>query len=49
MEVSLLKRLIVGAPMSLAQARHERLSKTVASPPFRRGVVVFDGPFHLGS
>ena len=34
MEMSLLKRLIVGAPMSLAQARHERLSKTVALAVF---------------
>jgi amino acid transporter len=34
MEMSFLKRLIVGAPMSLAQARHERLSKTVALAVF---------------
>ena len=34
METSLLKRLIVGAPMPLAQARHERLSKTVALAVF---------------
>jgi amino acid transporter len=34
MEMSILKRLIVGAPMSLAQARHERLSKTVALAVF---------------
>ncbi len=34
MKSGLLKRLIVGAPMSLAQARHERLSKTVALAVF---------------
>src|SRR5260370_322424 len=34
MEMSILKRLIVGAPMPLAQARHERLSKTVALAGF---------------
>jgi amino acid transporter len=34
METSLLKRLLVGAPMPLAQARHERLSKTVALAVF---------------
>jgi amino acid transporter len=34
MEISILKRLIVGAPMPLAQARHERLSKTVALAVF---------------
>jgi amino acid transporter len=34
MEMSILKRLIVGAPMPLAQARHERLSKTVALAVF---------------
>ncbi|HJV57900.1 MAG TPA: amino acid permease, partial [Methylomirabilota bacterium] len=34
MEMSFLKRLVVGAPMSLAQARHERLSKTVALAVF---------------
>src|SRR5438876_928629 len=34
MNASLLKRLIVGKPMPLAQARHERLSKTVALAVF---------------
>ena len=34
MEMSILKRVIVGAPMPLAQARHERLSKTVALAVF---------------
>jgi amino acid transporter len=34
MEMTFLKRLIVGAPMPLAQARHERLSKTVALAVF---------------
>lgn len=34
MRVSLLKRLLVGAPMPLAQARHERLSKTLALAVF---------------
>src|SRR5262250_549043 len=34
MKTGLLKRLLVGAPMSLAQARHERLSKTVALAVF---------------
>ena len=34
MEMSVLKRLLVGAPMPLAQARHERLSKTVALAVF---------------
>jgi amino acid transporter len=34
MDASLLKRLIVGKPMPLAQARHERLSKTVALAVF---------------
>ncbi|HJV55296.1 MAG TPA: APC family permease [Methylomirabilota bacterium] len=34
MEMSILKRLIVGAPIPLAQARHERLSKTVALAVF---------------
>jgi len=34
MKSGLLKRLLVGAPMSLAQARHERLSKTVALAVF---------------
>jgi amino acid transporter len=34
MEMTFLKRLVVGAPMPLAQARHERLSKTVALAVF---------------
>jgi amino acid transporter len=34
MNASLLKRLVVGKPMPLAQARHERLSKTVALAVF---------------
>ncbi|HLF49007.1 MAG TPA: APC family permease [Methylomirabilota bacterium] len=34
MKTSLLKRLLVGAPMPLAQARHERLSKSVALAVF---------------
>src|SRR5713101_3424556 len=34
MEMSILKRLIVGAPMPLAQARHERLGKSVALAVF---------------
>jgi amino acid transporter len=34
MKSSLLKRLLVGAPMPLAQARHERLTKTVALAVF---------------
>ncbi len=34
MKTSLVKRWLVGAPMSLAQARHERLSKTVALAVF---------------
>src|SRR6266850_1823422 len=34
MRVALLKRWLVGAPMPLAQARHERLSKTVALAVF---------------
>ena len=34
MRLALLKRLVVGAPMPLAQARHERLSKTVALAVF---------------
>ncbi|HET8579120.1 MAG TPA: APC family permease [Methylomirabilota bacterium] len=34
MKASLLKRLLVGAPMPLAQARHERLTKTVALAVF---------------
>src|SRR5258707_255370 len=34
MEMSILKRLIVGAPMPLAQARHERLTKRVALAVF---------------
>jgi amino acid transporter len=34
MRLALLKRLLVGAPMPLAQARHERLSKTVALAVF---------------
>ena len=32
MKTSLVKRWLVGAPMSLAQARHERLTKTM--PPY---------------
>ena len=34
MKTSLLKRWLVGAPMSLAQARHERLTKTIALAVF---------------
>jgi amino acid transporter len=34
MRVTLLKRLLVGQPIPLAQARHERLSKTVALAVF---------------
>jgi amino acid transporter len=34
MRLALLKRLLVGAPFPLAQARHERLSKTVALAVF---------------
>ena len=34
MRLTLLKRLLVGAPMPLAQARHERLSKRVALAVF---------------
>src|SRR5262249_11526905 len=34
MRLALVKRLVVGAPMPLAQARHERLSKTVALAVF---------------
>ena len=34
MDASLLKRWVVGKPMPLAQARHERLSKTVALAVF---------------
>jgi len=34
METSLLKRFVVGAPMPLSLARHERLSKTVALAVF---------------
>ena len=34
METSLLKRFVVGAPMPLSQARHERLSKRVALAVF---------------
>ena len=34
MRVALLKRVLVGAPMPLAQARHERLTKTVALAVF---------------
>src|SRR5882762_524560 len=34
MRVTLLKRLLVGPPMPLAQARHERLSKTAALAVF---------------
>jgi amino acid transporter len=34
MDASLLKRWVVGKPMSLAQAHHERLSKTVALAVF---------------
>ncbi len=34
MKTSLVKRWLVGAPMSLAQARHERLTKTVALAVF---------------
>jgi amino acid transporter len=34
MKAGLLKRLLVGAPMPLAQARHERLTKTVALAVF---------------
>ena len=30
MKNAILKRWLVGAPMPIAQARHERLSKTVA-------------------
>jgi hypothetical protein len=51
---------LVGAPMPLAQARPERLTKTVALAVFssdtlsrallfRRGVVVVDVPFHLAA
>lgn len=34
MRLALVKRWLVGAPMPLAQARHERLSKTVALAVF---------------
>jgi amino acid transporter len=34
MDAGLLKRLLVGRPMPLAQARHERLSKTIALAVF---------------
>ena len=34
MRVALLKRVLVGSPISLAQARHERLGKTVALAVF---------------
>jgi amino acid transporter len=34
MRLALVKRLLVGAPMPLAQARHERLTKTVALAVF---------------
>src|SRR6266705_1285679 len=34
MRLALVKRLLVGVPMPLAQARHERLSKTVALAVF---------------
>src|SRR6267142_237040 len=34
MRLTLVKRLLLGAPMPLAQARHERLSKTVALAVF---------------
>jgi hypothetical protein len=34
MRIALLKRLLVGRPMPLAQARHERLSKPVALAVF---------------
>ena len=34
MRLVLVKRLLVGAPMSLAQARHERLGKAVALAVF---------------
>src|SRR5882724_4881770 len=34
MRLTLVKRLVVGAPIPLAQARHERLSKTVALAVF---------------
>ncbi len=34
MRLALLKRALIGAPMPLAQARHERLSKTVALAVF---------------
>lgn len=34
MQASLFKRLVVGAPMPLSQARHERLSKTTALAVF---------------
>ena len=34
MRVALLKRVLVGRPMPLAQARHERLRKTVALAVF---------------
>jgi hypothetical protein len=34
MNAGLLKRWIVGKPMPLAQARHERLSKTIALAVF---------------
>src|SRR2546430_12105175 len=34
MRVTLLKRLLVGPPMPLAQARHERLSKRIALAVF---------------
>ena len=34
MNASLLKRWIVGKPIPLAQARHERLSKTIALAVF---------------
>jgi hypothetical protein len=34
MRIALLKRFLVGAPMPLAQARHERLGKPVALAVF---------------
>ena len=34
MRLVLVKRLLLGAPMPLAQARHERLNKTVALAVF---------------
>jgi hypothetical protein len=34
MRIAFLKRVLLGAPMPLAQARHERLSKPVALAVF---------------